>query len=343
MKGGNLLKPVTFTKGKNSDSIRDPEQFIVPPNEPDGILSWSFQNETSVWIENLDLGPAKVKVERPDTSISIPPEHLASQYDPSSMIILPLKDQGFVIGVYCIDLRRSDVITESFYNELQLIRKAFSKFLMFSHQHRQRTDAANLAVKHFLDDVRDVALPKDLLRATTDHRRAFFARPFSTEFSDLEKEIATSMSKNGVEAKSSNPIGDQQPVVESIIQQIDDSHFGVADITGSNPNVLAEVGMMFMANKRVMLLKSKLDDNQTPFNLAHRFVYEYVFDATTKKLMAYLKGERNGLSFEECVADFCKKMENDEKFSSASKYKPDNKSKTTRKTNTTTRSTNKKS
>lgn len=320
--GGNLLKPITSTKGEGHDAVRDPEQFVIPPSDPDGILSWSFKKEKTVWVENLDKGLANATIKEPKDIVKIQPKYLANQYDASSMLVFPLKDQGFVIGVYCIDLASSGKVEEPLFNELQPVRQALSRFLVFSHKQKETSDAADRAVKNFLDEVRDITLPKELLQSKPDHRRAFFARPFLEEFTDLEKRIRDSMSKNGVEVRSFIPSGDVQTVVDSIIAQIDESHFGVADITGANPNVLAEVGMMFMANKRVMLLKSKNDDHPIPFNLAHRYIYEYTFESSTDTFLAHLKGERAGQDFDLCVDSFISDLESDENFKNTPKYKP---------------------
>ena len=321
MGGGNLLKPIAFKKGETHDAVRDPEQFVIPPTDPDGILSWSFKEEATIWVEHLERGPQNAEIIEPSDAGEVSPEFLTSQYEPSSMLVFPLKDQGFVIGVFCIDLSKSGVITAPLFNELQPVRHAFSRFLVFAHKQKETADAADRAVKNFLDEVREIGLPKELLQTETDHRRAFFARPFLEEFSDLERRIRDCMSDNGVEARSFVPSGDAHTVVDSIIAQIDDAHFGIADITRANPNVLAEVGMMFMANKRVMLLRSKNDSDPVPFNLAHRYVYEYTFESATDTFLAHLKGERSGLNFNQCMQNFLEDLEVDDQFRNAPKFK----------------------
>jgi len=47
---GNLLKPITYTKGDKFESEHDPEQFLLPSSEPDGILSLAFRREESFWV-----------------------------------------------------------------------------------------------------------------------------------------------------------------------------------------------------------------------------------------------------------------------------------------------------
>jgi predicted nucleotide-binding protein len=57
--------------------------------------------------------------------------------------------------------------------------------------------------------------------------------------------------------------------------QIRNSHFGIADITGSNPNVMLEIGMMMMLGRRVLLLRRKGEEGQLPFDLQPFLHHEY--------------------------------------------------------------------
>jgi hypothetical protein len=59
------------------------------------------------------------------------------------------------------------------------------------------------------------------------------------------------------------------------MSRIRTSHFCIADITGCNPNVLAEVGMMMILKKKILLLRRKGDDAPRPFNLNQMPLYEY--------------------------------------------------------------------
>jgi len=52
-------------------------------------------------------------------------------------------------------------------------------------------------------------------------------------------------------------------------------HFGIADITGNNPNVLYEVGWMLGMGKLVILLKYDKDEADAAFDIDQRLRIHY--------------------------------------------------------------------
>src|SRR5205814_993394 len=85
--------------------------------------------------------------------------------------------------------------------------------------------------------------------------------------------------------------------VRNIEKQIAAAHFGIADITGNNPNVMWELGVMFGLRKPVILLKDKTDTERTPFDLYSKLRVHYqavADDATGRNVFTKPRAERVG-------------------------------------------------
>ena len=64
-------------------------------------------------------------------------------------------------------------------------------------------------------------------------------------------------------------------MIEDIENQIRTSHFCISDLTGLNPNVMTEVGMMIAFHKNFLLIRRKGDESAIPFDLNQFPLYEY--------------------------------------------------------------------
>lgn len=83
----------------------------------------------------------------------------------------------------------------------------------------------------------------------------------------IERVKLTLETEFGLEAKSaSDDIRDLQ-VTENIRQLIRACQFGVADITGNNPNVMLEIGMLEMLGKPVVKIRDSNDETPLPVDI----------------------------------------------------------------------------
>jgi len=119
----------------------------------------------------------------------------------------------------------------------------------------------------------------------SEHRSCFFAYPFQDKFHVLRDEIKRLLSREeyGIELMATSIEMKDSSVVEDIKNQIAEAHFGIADITGNNPNVLWELGLMVGYGKPVIILKDQIDTEKTPFDLYgnYRIGYQVVKDGAT--------------------------------------------------------------
>jgi len=118
----------------------------------------------------------------------------------------------------------------------------------------------------------------------SEHRSCFFAYPFRDPFHDLRDEIRRILaSEYGIRLMATSIEMKDSSIVEDIKNQIAEAHFGIADITGNNPNVLWELGLMIGYGKPVIILKDKTDEVKTPFDVygSYRVEYQIVKDDAT--------------------------------------------------------------
>lgn len=121
------------------------------------------------------------------------------------------------------------------------------------------------------------ALKRRVGTVTLDNERScFFAYPFQEKFHNLRDELARLLrTKWAVRLKATSLEMKNPRVVEDIENQICSAHFGIADITGNNPNVLWELGVMMGQNKPVVILKELGDSEKTPFDVYGNYRVEY--------------------------------------------------------------------
>ncbi|MBI4558827.1 MAG: ATP-binding protein [Candidatus Hydrogenedentes bacterium] len=107
-------------------------------------------------------------------------------------------------------------------------------------------------------------------------RSCFFAYPFQEKFHNLRDELAKLLrSEWGIRLKATSLEMKDPRIVDDIENQIRSAHFGIADITGNNPNVLWELGVAMGYGKPVVILKDLTDTEKTPFDVYGNYRVEY--------------------------------------------------------------------
>jgi len=144
-----------------------------------------------------------------------------------------------------------------------------------------------------------VEMERDELRrrigdvVVSDEKSCFFAYPYDDRFHAVKDEVQRVLGrKHGVRVVVASMDLVDADAVRNIEKQIAAAHFGIADITGNNPNVMWELGLMFGLRKPVILLKDKTDTERTPFDVYSkiRVHYQVVTDgATNRRELALLE------------------------------------------------------
>lgn len=232
-------------------------------------------------------------------------------------MVLPLTMRGGVRGVYSFELQQSGTFTLSVLELLRRLGSSLALIIWNADTHEFKQEETNRAIAHFLDSIRDFAFDSVFLEDR--FRCGFVARPFRDEFSDVERKINDILRSKGIEARHYEPDGGTHYMIEEIMKQIRTSHFCIADITGSNPNVLAEVGMMMMLQKKFLLLRRKGDDAPRPFDLNQHPLYEYQIAVPEGDLNVWSPGDNRFQSFEQVLEKFTSELPPETGFSAAPK------------------------
>lgn len=296
---GVLLRPVTFI---NTTQAEDPRPFQIR-GEPSGILSWVFLNRRPLWLEGLrskDLGsPVNNEV---DGSI-VDPDFLdmRGKYAwMNSMMCVPLTVRGDVRGLYSVELQASGRLNKNVLDLLQRIARSLAAMLWNADVYEYDLEKTSRAIQQFLASMSTFAFDPIFLEQRFPS--GFIARPFEKSFSEVDEKIVELFRARDVHARRYEPEGGRRFIIDEIMSQIRNSHFGIADITGSNPNVLTEVGMMMSLNKHFMLIRAKGDPAPPPFDISQYPLYEY--ELGTEGLRIWNPTDNKYQSFEQVLDRF---------------------------------------
>jgi hypothetical protein len=119
----------------------------------------------------------------------------------------------------------------------------------------------------------------------------FVIMPFSTEFDDVYAAIKSSVepiisSRSGKCSRldESNPAG---RITDRLLREIQVAAFTIADVTGSRPNVMWEVGYAMALQKPTILLTQKI--TEIPFDIKDMLTLEYSRNNLSKTLSQPLR------------------------------------------------------
>jgi hypothetical protein len=268
---GFMLTPFGVDK---AGRYPDPEPFFTDETYEGGILCWVLKARKPVWLEHMRaLRPGEPAVNQLSSG-EVAPEYLAeieeSRFD--SMVAVPLfSKRNELVGIYTVEFTKSGEISKELIEALRRLGKGLALLYWEADVTEATLNNTNLALKTFLDDLSDDDIEGELVPPS-----GFIARPYEgEEFAELERRVAAALEKNDIRARSYEPQGRHPLVITEITNQIKHCQFGIADITGSNPNVMAEVGMMMALSKRVLLLRRNGDPIERPFNVAGYDVHDY--------------------------------------------------------------------
>ncbi|NEP20084.1 MAG: hypothetical protein F6J97_24900, partial [Leptolyngbya sp. SIO4C1] len=153
------------------------------------------------------------------------------------------------------------------------------------------------------------------------YRTGFIARPFSDERSDfIEAEacIKEFLIQHQIQAKRyTHPPGGSY-VVSEIMNQIKDSHFGIIDITQLNANVMLELGMIMILNKKFVLLRHRQDDTELPFDIKNYHCYQY--EVRRGGVFVWSPGDSDPTPLEEILKSFVTELYRDRSFCDAKPF-----------------------
>ena len=267
---GVILRPVAFI---NKARAPDPQRFPVRPDSR-GVLEWVYTTGAPLWLDDIKVNHHEQALENHATNREIPVDalNLADPPQSDAMIVVPILERGTVCGVYSIELQSSRRLSDRVVYLMQQLGKSLGSLLYNVDMYEYDVRKSGRAISRFLDSMEGFAF--DTVLIDQDQRTAFVARPYAGEFAPVQAAIEATLGSFGVRARHYTPESHRY-VVEEIIAQITNAHFCIADLTGNNSNVIAEIGMMMVLGKKLLVLKRHGDEADIPFDLSQFNIWDY--------------------------------------------------------------------
>lgn len=313
--GGTILAPFAYINDMQFD---DPKPFQVP-KVANGVLSWVFLTGLPLWLEDLQDRDITLPARNKATGDAVPPESLDIRPPSSigSMMCIPLVVRGKVHGIYSVELQATGRLRPPILGLLQRLGRSLASLLWNADVYEFDQHKTSRAVQQFLFAIRSYAFDPIFLEER--YKSSFLARPFEADFTEFETRVSEVLKRKKVRARCYRPTGGREYVVEDIQKEIRNSHFCIADISGTNPNVMTEVGMMMVLGKHFLLLRKRGDPGLPPFDIRHLPIYEYEMN-DGEGLRVWSPGGNSYQPFGQVVDDFIRHLPVDSGFSTASDW-----------------------
>ena len=315
-RGGVILRPVSYI---NEADAPDPQPFSITPDTP-GVLEWVFATGRPLWLQDVRQHYRDETVLNLATDEPVATEQLQFSDPPQSdaMIVVPLRERGITHGLYSIELPASRGLNPRVKTLVERLGRALGTLLYNADVFEYDRRKSARAISQFLHSVQAFSFDRVLL--DQDWRTTFVARPYKDEFLRVQQVIERLLLSKGIRARHYES-ENRQYVVNEIIGQIRNSHFCIADLTGNNLNVVAEVGMMMVLNKKALVLRRKGDDSPIPFDLSQFSFWEYELGREDELLVQSPAAGRL-VPFDEVLERFLNELPPENGFFLAKEWRP---------------------
>ena len=309
--GGAVLESFAST-GPGTSSKR--ELFIVnenPVKEKTGVWSWVVKHNKPLWIEEI---PSDLSDESLTNLATKDKDIIGNGYtkiasNTRSIIVAPSDYEGVIWGIYSIELDRSGIFNKAMFDIFLEFSKYFQRIIKKSNIQELKKGDAEKAVDLFCDKLQNFNF-KDILKTSPT---GFFSRQFAPANKEVEQCIVSLFADYKIEVKSFSSETSRQVVTEQILMEIEDSDFGIVDITGLRPNVLIELGYLINSGKELYILQHHEDNRECPFNLSNHQCFEYKIvhpKSNETKLEIYHLESNRWLPLEDVFLPFIEKLSN---------------------------------
>ncbi|MBW3537437.1 MAG: hypothetical protein KY395_06685 [Actinobacteria bacterium] len=314
---GIILNPLAFINNAPGQDD-DPKPFHVTAERP-GILPWVFREREPLWLEKLQEKDLTQPVRNEATSRDVPAEYLdmAAGGWIDSMMVVPLALRGEVRGLCSVEFQSSGRLSGTVLELLKRLARPLAGLLWGMDVFLYNQERASRAVSEFLSDIADFEFDSAVLIG--EERSGFVARPFDRDYSIVEEKIGELLASKGIRARAYQPEGGTRYIIDDIQAQIRRSHFCIADMTGLNPNVVAEVAMMVVMRKHFMLIRRKDDQLPIPFDFGQYPFHEY--EAGPSGLRVWNSAQNSYQPFEVVLDRFIERLPQDTGFLSAREFR----------------------
>ncbi|WP_346290513.1 GAF domain-containing protein [Sphaerothrix gracilis] len=296
-------------------SRREPIKPFEIREDSVGIWPWVYRNKEAIWIEKIHSSDLKQPIENKVTGQLVESRDLEFFRDTDSILAVPLLFRDALWGIFCIELPVSGNFTTEIVEFIKRLSKPIANIIWKADAYELNDTQTSQAIVKFKEIVQGSRIQ------VNPYRTGFIARPFTSETSDfyeLEDCIREFLVANNIQARRYiHPPGNRY-VVSEIMKQIKDSHFGIVDITGFSPNIMLELGMMMILNKKFILLHQKVDNLELPFDIQNYHCYKY--EIRRGGIYAWSPGDSQAVKIEEILKSFIPELYRDPVFRDAKAF-----------------------
>ncbi len=321
-KGGIILEPFTWVV--DSFCLRGaPQPYQIPSEIKDdgqsGLWTYVYRTGEDVWLEDIQTMDLKQPVINKANGQPIDPKYLYIWTQTDCFMATPLIFRDTVQGVYCIELPKPRKLNKDILDMMRRLAKPIATLIWKAEAHELNSRHTTEVVEQYVDSIHH----HDFEEMITPIRTGFIARSFEPEFTALDECISKIMAEHQILAQHYKPQAGQGNIVEAIKRQIRSSHFGIVDITGNNPNVMLELGMMKMLGKDVLILRRKGDPTEMPFDIYNDqyYTYEVIVEKDEPTINIWNAGENTPVTIEKVVDKFVNDLYENPRFVAANPYR----------------------
>lgn len=222
-------------------------------------------------------------------------EELQRNMDPYHVVITDMRlvdtEKGNEDGLRLIDhlnqhATKTKTIVVTGYPTFPSQRKAFSKLAVHDYLEKHPSDGSGFNKDEFLSVVREAATEAERNR----NNLVFVLMPFDLGYvAFYENEIKQTIEGMHLVCKRADDFFGPRPIMDDILESIQDAKFIIADLSGRNPNVFFEVGISHALGKNVILLTQNLADVPPKLQTLRCIIYERSFEGATELIPALEK------------------------------------------------------
>jgi len=243
-------------------------QFVALTKDAQGLLVWVAEMLKPVW---LDIEAHATHAINRLTGQPIEGRYIESIYDRTrAFIAVPISYRGH-FAILTIESDRPRSLNEFHIELMKALTEPTGILIWKSGVSKTIRDQTNDAIDEFRAVVSGDWAPPTLNR----FRTGFIARPFDRNFEYISNALEEAFRNEAIRVATYRPAAGSKLVASEMLGQINSAHFGVADITSLNRNVLVELGAMIALKKPFIILRAEGDDATLPFDIAGYDYYRY--------------------------------------------------------------------
>ena len=294
-----------------------PKPYLIKHDsndDPTGVWTWVYENRKPLWIEGIKGKDLEKAVKNEATEDDIEPRYLNFFELTDSIMAIPLTFRDTVWGIYSVELPTSGKLTQEIKELMERISRPLATIVWKADAQEFKKKQRSEAIRLFCTSWKDT---KDIPKYFAKYRTGFIARPFKPEFNVVEDCITKILEDKDICAEhyKFGP-GKETFVIKEIMDKISSSHFGIVDITNCNHNVMLELGMMMVLEKRFILLRRHDDETKVPFDISGYHYFEYE-DKPGQAIRLKDPGTNQYEPIKRVLEDFVRRLEDNPAFLAA--------------------------